>query len=81
MEIQRFKQETRREAKELFAKSSRAKSAHNIDPLMPSAGFAKLIMNQTQTYITTSAATNLTRCVKKGPVENREGPPTPTCAA
>ena len=42
MEIQRFKKEGRREAKELFAKSPRAKSAHNIDPSMPSAAFAKL---------------------------------------
>ena len=41
-EIQRFKKESRREAKELFAKSPRAKNSHNTDLSMPSAAFAKL---------------------------------------
>ena len=36
-EIQKFKKESRRESKEFFAKSPRAKNTHNTDPSMPSA--------------------------------------------
>ena len=42
MELQRFKKESKREAKEFFAKSPRAENALNIEPSIPSAAFAKL---------------------------------------
>ena len=41
-ELQRFKKESKREAKEFFAKSPRAENALNIDPSIPSAAFTKL---------------------------------------
>ena len=42
-ELQRFKKESKRGAKEFFAKSPKAENALNIDLSMPSAAFAKLI--------------------------------------
>ena len=41
-ELQRFKKESKREAKEFFAKSLRAENVLNIDVSMPSAAFTKL---------------------------------------
>ena len=41
-ELQRLKKESKRDAKEFFAKSLRAENVLNIDLSMPSAAFTKL---------------------------------------
>ena len=49
-ELWRFKKESKREAKEFFAKSPRAENVLNIDPSMPSAAFAKLTSKLTRRH-------------------------------
>ena len=82
-ELRRFKKESKREAKDFFAKSPRAEKALNIDPSIPSAAFAKLTSKLTRRHtslLTPSTVTHRTHRAKQTPVENRESHHTHMCS-
>ena len=67
-ELQRFKKESKREAKEFFSKAPRDENALNIRPSMPSAAFAKL----TRKLMCRHTSLLVQLHTKQTPIKNRE---------